>query len=345
MRYLTLHREALNQLTDVVFDKNGILHFIARGQSMHPFIHHGDVIFIKSIENRKLVPGDILFYRYRNGKSSVHRLTGIVLKNSMIRYIVCGDAHPFSHECLNPDQILGRVFQVKRQNKTMDYDRGIWRFAGRIWICLPSIVRRYVIFLTHPSRIGLGALNRLQKNAVYRIVMRSILYKNIRICDATDEDIPSLVRLFDYQRYYSDSDAVMRFREQFRHISQTGCILIAKYKDNAAGAVVLERESEQNGSGSWWMNSLFIRRRYRKIGIARALMHHGFQRIIRESGSSIHFFLFRDNIAGIRYYEKMGFKICTDTASRQLFDEESSQEKRPRIVMSLELSEASRLVL
>lgn len=79
---------------------------IVRGNSMHPALHDGDIVFVLT-GGEKLKTGDVIVYREsRQGFLVIHRIESMIEK----RFITRGDGN---QECdpisVTPEQIVGKV--------------------------------------------------------------------------------------------------------------------------------------------------------------------------------------------------------------------------------------------
>jgi len=260
-----------------------------------------------------------------------------------MQFIFRGDAHPFSQERLASRQIVGRVFKVQRNDRSFVLDRGFWRFAGRLWILLPSIIRQMVMNCIYPEKFGTAVLNWIQQRNWYRVLMRSIIFRSIQFREAAEKDIPFLSHLFAYQRHYPDEDPVHKLRDHYHQICKTGWICIADYRGQIAGVIVLNQEMKLNQSSRHWrITRLIVRHRFRRLGIGQYLIRQSIERIQGEGGLKIQLFVFRDNQAAIHLYEKTGFKIEAHPDCQTMLDEETRKGRRSRIVMSQQIHKKSK---
>ncbi len=122
---------SIDQIIQVVYpalERGQSIRLTATGGSMIPFIKDGDVCELSP--PIKLALGDIVLAKSHSGKFCLHRIVKIAGGHFFLR----GDSQdsfdgPFARE-----DILGRVTMSYRKGKTRALDRGIWRFAGLIWL-------------------------------------------------------------------------------------------------------------------------------------------------------------------------------------------------------------------
>ncbi len=123
---LPLSRDALIELMRAVLSRNLPFRFCARGWSMAPFIHNGDVITISPLQHANLRVGKVAaFIRPGQERLVVHRI--IARRNTFA--IFRGD-----NEFGNPEEIiplknlLGVVTRIQREGKDIWLGLGIERY-------------------------------------------------------------------------------------------------------------------------------------------------------------------------------------------------------------------------
>jgi signal peptidase I len=85
----------------------------AHGYSMYPGIKPGSLILIEPIHLKGVpVPGEIIAIRRETGLV-VHRLSKIVIKNSITSFIARGDSNAFPDNPVKIDQIVGRIVRAE----------------------------------------------------------------------------------------------------------------------------------------------------------------------------------------------------------------------------------------
>ena len=98
------------------------------GGSMTPFIRDGDVCEVSPPSTLAL--GHIVLAKSRSGKYCLHRIVKIVGDHFFLR----GDAQDGLEGPFATSDILGRVTMSYRKGHARALDRGLWRFAGLIWV-------------------------------------------------------------------------------------------------------------------------------------------------------------------------------------------------------------------
>jgi signal peptidase I len=92
------------------------LRVTSRGQSMCPFIKHGDTLLIEVVSAARLKPGDIAFYCLPSGTFVVHRL---IMRNGSGSLLTGGDSLRQPDESVTTEQVFGRVAQIERNGKVL----------------------------------------------------------------------------------------------------------------------------------------------------------------------------------------------------------------------------------
>ena len=95
-------QELANYKTEI--EKNGVIAFVPRGNSMWPFLKNKgqSVIIRKRISEERLEPFSVIFYERSNGAFVLHRVLRLIDGG----YVVCGDSQ-FELEKVEEEQIFG----------------------------------------------------------------------------------------------------------------------------------------------------------------------------------------------------------------------------------------------
>ena len=113
----------------------------ATGNSMLPFITGGrDTVFLKSAG--KLELGQIVLARLSEGNYVLHR----IIKISEEEIILRGDGNLCATEECTTSDIVGIVWRITRNGKTINPDSRSERCRSRLWMWLLP-VRRYLLFI------------------------------------------------------------------------------------------------------------------------------------------------------------------------------------------------------
>jgi hypothetical protein len=80
--------------------------------------------------------GDVIFARFNGDKLVVHRLLKRQQQAGQLNLIVQGDAVIGIKEMVRPNQVLGRVVSLQRDEQIIHLDCRIWRWIGVVWVQL-----------------------------------------------------------------------------------------------------------------------------------------------------------------------------------------------------------------
>ena len=131
--------------------------FTARGSSMWPFIHDGDVLVVEPAAGETLRVGDVVLYRAGGGVMA-HRLVGRTAIDEQPVLIIRGDGSRGAGDRVRPEQVLGRATQREHGGTVTDLD-GWWpRLVARLWISFWPVSLRSV-------RLASGVLHALRSLA------------------------------------------------------------------------------------------------------------------------------------------------------------------------------------
>ena len=120
-----LSGNALVELVCAVLERDKPFRFRAGGSSMAPFIRDGDFITITSPDRHNLRAGDVLSFRHPgNGRLVIHRL----VRKLDGRYLMKGDSSASVAVTIQPENILGKVDMVERNEIPVIFGFGPERF-------------------------------------------------------------------------------------------------------------------------------------------------------------------------------------------------------------------------
>lgn len=113
---LSLSGKALLELMSAILAKGCSFRFRARGWSMNPFIHDGDVICVSPFQGKKPNIGDMVAYIQPISKKLIaHRL----VRRQGNNWLILGDnTSPYLNGELVPDtNLIGRLTRIERNGK------------------------------------------------------------------------------------------------------------------------------------------------------------------------------------------------------------------------------------
>ena len=96
--------------------------------SMVPLLEIDDVVLVEHAPMRDYRRGDIVV-TFRNNEFITHRLIGITRE----KWYTKGDRFHTLDEPITPDEVVGKVTVIERQNSHIDLNRLTWRVINRYW--------------------------------------------------------------------------------------------------------------------------------------------------------------------------------------------------------------------
>jgi len=144
---LSLSGPTLAELMQAVLEKSCRFRFSARGGSMVPFIHDGDILTLAPLAGRRPQVGAVVAYRDPDGtRLVVHR---VVRKDGRV-YHIMGDGRGCTTELVSQEDILGQVVQVERAGRRVRLGLGAadgWLVAwstriGLLWRVISPVYDR-----------------------------------------------------------------------------------------------------------------------------------------------------------------------------------------------------------
>ncbi len=121
------------ELAADILSKGDMLRFRAHGGSMYPFIKNGDIIKVKPMEASAIRVGDVIFYRSVRGRLFAHRVIKVDAQHGRVALVTKGDSVSSADPLVHPKQVLGQVVAIRRGERTIKLDRGVYRFINVLW--------------------------------------------------------------------------------------------------------------------------------------------------------------------------------------------------------------------
>jgi hypothetical protein len=150
----------LAELSIQILDRGGTFRFRARGASMAPFIRDGDTLTVAPVEAAALRVGDVALHRADGDGLAAHRIVARRLEGDRLRWVTRGDTVSGPGEVVEAEQVLGRVVRVQRRGRTLDLDRGAWRWAARLWVATAAVRPWLVAWTGRAKRLAARLLGR-----------------------------------------------------------------------------------------------------------------------------------------------------------------------------------------
>jgi signal peptidase I len=119
------------QLVATVLDRFGEARVRVCGTSMLPAIRPGDVLLIRKVAFRLVLPGDVVL-AIRNGRLFAHRVVEAQMDRDPQVLITCGDTHAVNDPPVTAPLLLGRVEQLLRHGTGLPLDRAPRRRLARL---------------------------------------------------------------------------------------------------------------------------------------------------------------------------------------------------------------------
>jgi hypothetical protein len=131
-----------------ILERGCALRFCARGSSMIPWIHDGDVVAVVPRNGADVRVGDVAFYRSAAGTIVVHRVIKRDVRRGGERFLVKGDWSLQADGWIAGAQILGKVVAVEHRGRRLDVTRIPIRWAQDLWFRLLPFSRYLYMVLS-----------------------------------------------------------------------------------------------------------------------------------------------------------------------------------------------------
>ena len=149
-----LNRTATEQMSGItvstiirrIHDNAGDAGLMARGNSMRPFIHEGDMLRIRPLRSHEPEVGDIVaFIQSDTGLFVVHR----VVKKSGYNFLVKGDNVSGVIDCVTKDEMVGKIIKIGTNSNRLQVS-GLGKYKKIIaFLSKTDIVKRIMAFKLH----------------------------------------------------------------------------------------------------------------------------------------------------------------------------------------------------
>jgi hypothetical protein len=148
---------SLDEIYPVIKEKienGGTVQLPITGTSMLPLLVWGrDTVELTKCENPQKY--DIIFYRRDNGQFILHRILKICNDGT---YILCGDNQTNLEKGIRPDQVIGYISEIKKQDKRLSASTLSYRLYMLFWMWMPY--RKTVLFIKRGFRFLKRKLNK-----------------------------------------------------------------------------------------------------------------------------------------------------------------------------------------
>ncbi len=186
------------------------------------------------------------------------------------------------------------------------------------------------------KRIAYRVLLYLHRLKLYRLTLGKLTRRRVHCRVATEADAAFLSHFYGTEAFLEDEDPLKTYARRIRNLKGWGYFLIATAGKKAVGSVVIRRFSEDVSSyPDWWIFSLLVHTRYRRLGIGKELIRLALQKAAERGAKRINLWVFEDNRAAVNLYYGMGFQRDSIPGLDEQIEEEVRQGKRRRIIMSI----------
>lgn len=186
------------------------------------------------------------------------------------------------------------------------------------------------------KRIAYRVLPYMHKLRFYRLTLGKLTRRRVHCRVATEADAAVISQIYGPEALREDEDPVKTYARRIRNLKGWGYFFIATAGKKAVGAVVIRRFSEDVKSHpDWWVFSLLVHVRYRRLGIGKKLIRLALQKAAVRGAKRVNLWVFEDNKAAINLYYKMGFRRDSVPGLDEQMEREVQQGKRRRIIMSI----------
>lgn len=131
----------------------GMIRLRASGASMLPSLWPGDLLAIQSVTQNDVIPGDIVLV-LRDRQCFIHRLVKKQPSENCVCFITRGDAMPDNDPPIAAAELLGRVIDVYRGNRSFVPSRRVSFVRSAVaWMLSRSHLFRGLALRLHAARL------------------------------------------------------------------------------------------------------------------------------------------------------------------------------------------------
>jgi len=135
-------------LTRDLLAEGKIVRFRAKGFSMRPFIHNGDLLEVQPIGDYQVKIGDIILFKSLNNGLLAHRIIKIKAVNDETMYLPQGDSNRHPDLLISSAQFLGIIVACKRDQKDFDFTTRAQQVIARLWVLFSPLLKRFYYFIS-----------------------------------------------------------------------------------------------------------------------------------------------------------------------------------------------------
>lgn len=325
MREIGLDRTELELLVKEIIANGGFFSFKARGFSMYPFIHDGDILTISPVNTNELKSGDIILYKSFDDRIVLHRFIGKVKIGNDEMLKVRGDALMGNPEYIVASNVIGKAVKQQRNSKVIDLQRGASKFMAHIWLLTYPIGSSFLYYVFSVRKILSFILHFFQSFRLYRKLARILIAKKVDYLVIVDDLALSDNKL---KEFFSPDMAPKSSMSYDYEI----CAYIGHKK---IGSVTLLKFDENNPFyPGWWLFGMEVRTLYRGAGIGRNLIQLAISKACEVGANRLNLLVSEKNRVAGNLYKKMGFKKISIPILDNELEKEVQKGYPRRIIMS-----------
>ena len=261
------------EISDLLL-RSDTFRFRVTSWSMYPTLRKGDQLTVEPASPTSLQVGDVILF-HQWDQLICHRVVALEKVGIGARIVTKGDAATGAGEVLDLGQVLGRVVAVRRSGLGC---AGLSMLTDRCRTRLSPLVAQ--------------ALLRLQGLRPYRQIMRALVSR----CFDYSIGVPEGRRWYRYDRLCRDRSAPgLSGHQGFRLLAKLG------------GSTVASLHVVPRGE-DYWLEALFVRLRYRGLGVASQLLTFACEIAVRSEARTLLAVLEQENQAARGLLAKTGFR-------------------------------------
>ena len=288
----------LLQLGKEILSKDSAFYFRAKGRSMLPLIHEGDILFIEPCSLKGLCIGDIVFYQTHTRYPIVHRIINEISRDGKNILLIKGDYTFGKGDEVLFDDVIGKVTKVKRGKLSINLNK----LPGRV---VSLLFFGIACFLMSARRIASRLLRRLYSIALYRRLRKIIMRP--------------------------------RLAYSWERLDESGGYLLVLAGTKRVGSATITYSADDDAYHGWWIFDMWVNWWYRALGIGRGLTRRLCRTAYQRGASEVRLLVFEDNLPAISLYKKEGFfRVHMELIDNELYKESLSSGRR-RIIMQKDL--------
>ena len=137
-RQITINKEQIFTEISKLIAEGKTVTLLTKGYSMNPFIMHlRDTIIIGPWKDEEIRKGTVVLAKDIKGQYIVHR----VISREKDIVTLMGDGNIGLKETAHVEDIIGRLYQIKRKGRTYQTEGLTWRLYSWLWMALTPLRR------------------------------------------------------------------------------------------------------------------------------------------------------------------------------------------------------------